>query len=297
MINERRRKMKRIHSVSLMLLILIVLMIASVNLAHTAPQTVSINNVKINYIEQGEGDEVIIFVHGYSGALGNWKLVLELLPEEYHAYALDLRGHGQSGKPGSYQLNEMIEDIYAFSQELGIEKFTYVGHSLGGKIGYKFALEHPDVLKAMFLIAPAPAHDFIPTEQRAAFLDQMTMVFNSPEVLRGFIAEDFAVPPSEKDLNELIKDAMAADPAAKKECATWWIGTNLEPQLKNIRVPTFILVGAKDRLPLDLERRYANAINGCLFEVLENNAHMIPYEAPQKVVDLLTSFIGDVSKQ
>jgi pimeloyl-ACP methyl ester carboxylesterase len=289
--------MKRISSVSLMLLILIVLMIASVNLAHTAPQTVSINNVKINYIEQGEGDEVIIFVHGYSGALGNWKLVLELLPEEYHAYALDLRGHGQSGKPGSYQLNEMIEDIYAFSQELGIEKFTYVGHSLGGKIGYKFALEHPDVLKAMFLIAPAPAHDFIPTEQRAAFLDQMTMVFNSPEVLRGFIAEDFAVPPSEKDLNELIKDAMAADPAAKKECATWWIGTNLEPQLKNIRVPTFILVGAKDRLPLDLERRYANAINGCLFEVLENNAHMIPYEAPQKVVDLLTSFIGDVSKQ
>ena len=85
--------MKRISSVSLMLLIVIVLMIASVNLAYTAPQSVTVNNVKINYIEQGEGDEVIVFVHGYSGALGNWKLVLELLPEEYHAYALDLRGH------------------------------------------------------------------------------------------------------------------------------------------------------------------------------------------------------------
>jgi len=289
--------MKRIPSVSLMLLILIFLMIASTNLAHTAPQSVTVNNVKINYVEQGEGDEVIIFVHGYSGALGNWKLVLELLPKEYHAYAIDLRGHGQSGRPGSYQLTEIIEDIYAFSQELGIEKFTYVGHSLGGKVGYKFALEHPGVLKAMFLIAPAPAHDFIPTEQQATFIDQMMMVFNSPEVLRGFIAEDFAVPPSEKDMNEFINDVMAADPAAQKESATWWAGTNLEPQLKDIRVPTFILAGALDRLPLDLERRYANAINGCLFEVLENNGHMIPYETPQKVVDLLTSFIGDVSKQ
>ena len=289
--------MKRITSVSLMLLILIFLMIASANLAHTAPQSVMVNNVKINYVEQGEGDEVIIFVHGYSGALGNWKSVLELLPKEYHAYALDLRGHGQSDNPGSYQFTEIIEDIYAFSQELEIEKFTYVGHSLGGKIGYKFALEHSDVLKAIFLIAPAPAHDFIPIEQRAAFLDQMMMVFTSPEVLRGFIAEDFVVPPSEKDMNEFINDVMAADPAAKKESATWWIGTNLEPQLKDIKVPTFILAGAKDRLPLDLERRYANAINGCLFKVLENNGHMIPWEDPQKVVDLLTSFIGDVTKQ
>ena len=76
------------------------------------------------------------------------------------------------------------------------------------------------MLKAMFLIATAPAHDFIPTEQQAAFIDQMMMVFNSPEVLRGFIAEDFAVPPSEKDMNEFINDVMATDPAAQKESAT-----------------------------------------------------------------------------
>ena len=141
-------------------------MIASANLANTAPKLVTVNNVKINYIEQGTGDEVIVFVHAYSGALGSLQWAFELLPKEYHAYALDLRGFGQSEKPSDYQLKEIIEDIYAFNQELGIEKFTYVGHSLGGTIGYKFAVEHPDVLKAMFLIAPAPAHDFMPTEQR-----------------------------------------------------------------------------------------------------------------------------------
>ena len=115
--------MKRITSVSLMLIILIVLMIAGANLAHTAPQSVTINNVKINYIEQGEGDEVIVFVHGYAGSLGNWKSVLELLPKEYHAYALDQRGHGQSDNPGSYQLAEFVEHYR-------IEMLVVVGNEL-----------------------------------------------------------------------------------------------------------------------------------------------------------------------
>ncbi len=62
-------------------------------------------------------------------------------------------------------------------------------------------------------------------------------------------------------------------------------------------VPTFIVAGAKDRLPLDWERRYANAIKGCRFKVLEDVGHMIQYDSPQRLIDLMTSFIKDVSKE
>jgi pimeloyl-ACP methyl ester carboxylesterase len=256
--------------------------------------SVTVNNVKLNYIEQGAGDEAVIFVHGYSGALGNWRELLYRLPREYHAYAFDLRGHGQSDKPGSYQLTEFAEDIYAFSRELGIGQFTYVGHSLGGKIGYQFAMDHPEMLKAMVLAAPAPAHDFIPPDQQASFIDMVISSFGSPEGLRGFF-EQTSKPPSEELMNELINDAMAADPAAKEECAVWWIATNLEPQLGDITIPTLIVAGAKDDLPIDWERRYANAIKRCRFEVWEDDGHFLPQESPQKFVDLLTSFITDVS--
>ena len=261
------------------------------------PQSVTVNGIKINYVEQGSGDERIVFVHGYAGFLENWKHVLELLPKEYHAYALDLRGSGGSEKPGSYKLNEMIEDIHAFSQKLGIKRFTWVGHSLGGKIGYKFALDHTDMLKAMFLIAPAPAHDFIPEAQRDAFINQITSVFGSADILRGFITKDFATPPNEEDINEFITKVMAVDPVAKKETAGWWVSTNLESQLGNINIPTFILVGAKDRLPIDWQKRYVKAIKECRFEVLQDVGHMVPYECPQKVVDLLTDFIQEVNKK
>jgi len=256
--------------------------------------SITANNVKINYIEQGAEDEVIVFIHGYSGALGNWREVMERLPKEYHAYALDLRGHGQSEKPGSYRLTEFAEDIYAFIRELGIGQFIYVGHSLGGKIGYQFALDHPEVLKAMVLAAPAPAHDFIPQDQRAGFIDMVTSAFGSPEGMRVFFGQ-IANPPSEELLIELINDAMMVDPTAKEECASWWISTNLETQLGDIRVPTLIMAGAKDDIPVDWERRYANAIDGCRFELFPNSGHSIPRENPQKFVDLLTRFIKDMS--
>ena len=146
--------------------------------------SVTINNVKINYVEQGSGDEVVVFVHGFAGGLRDWRETFNRMPKEYHAFALDQRGHGQSDRPGSYKLTEFVEDIYAFSQELGIGPFTYVGHSLGGKIGYQFALDHPDVLKAMVLATPAPAHDFIPMDQQSGFLDMVTSAWGSPEGLR-----------------------------------------------------------------------------------------------------------------
>jgi pimeloyl-ACP methyl ester carboxylesterase len=122
----------------------------------------------------------------------------------------------------------------------------------------------------------------------------VTSAWGSPEGLRGFFGQT-SRPPSEELLNELINDAMEADPAAIAQCAVWWISTNLEPQLDNIRVPTLIVAGAKDDLPIDWQRRYANEINGCRFEVLEDDGHFLPQESPQKFVDLLTSFITEVS--
>jgi pimeloyl-ACP methyl ester carboxylesterase len=258
--------------------------------------SVTVNNVKINYIEQGAGDEAVIFVHGMAGAIGNWRVVLEQLPKEYHAFALDLRGHGQSDKPGRYQLTQFVEDIYAFSQELGIERFTYVGHSMGGKIGYQFAADHQDVLKALVLACPSMVIVALPPDQLATMADQVKSAFASPEGARGFLEQSVNLY-NEEILNEVVNDAMTVGPAVVSEEFVSFMSTDLEPQLGNIRVPTLLLAGAKDTIPLDLQRLAANGIKGCRLEEWGDNGHFLPQESPQKFVDLLTSFIKDVSKE
>jgi 3-oxoadipate enol-lactonase len=254
--------------------------------------------VKINYIEQGSGDEVIIFVHGYASAKGVWKEVLELLPKEYHALALDQRGHGQSERPGSYQLTEFVEDIYAFSQELGIERFTYVGHSMGGKIGMKFALDHPDVLNTLVLVCPAAAFAF-PPDQIPAIKEGNRAMLATPESIRGYVEWEInGRPVSEKRINDMVNDMSSIDPAAIEGCADFLFSTDLIPQLTDIRVPTIIVVGAEDKtVTLDIARPTADAIKGSRFKILKDSSHFLPIESPQELVDLITSFIKDVSEE
>ncbi len=286
-------------SVLLILLISLLLMPACTMQAPKGPQTVTVNGVKINYVEQGSGDEVIIFVHGYASANGFWKDVLELLPTEYHVYALDLRGHGQSERPGSYQLTEFVEDIYAFSQELGIEKFLYVGQSMGGKIGMKFALEHPEVLNALVLVSPAAAFAF-PPDQVPEIREGTSAMLATPESIRGYVEWEInGRPVSEERINDAVNDMSSTDPAAKEKIADWLFSTDLTPQLGDVRAPTLIVTGAQDKTaPLDMVvRPTVDAIKGSRFEVFEDNGHFLPLENPQELVDLLTSFIKDVSKE
>ena len=230
--------------------------------------------------------------------------MLERLPKEYHAYALDLRGHGQSEKPGSYQLTELAEDIYAFSRELGIGRFTYVGHSMGGTLGLRFALDHPDVLETMVLVGHFPVHEWMTPDMQAPILamtgsddypSAMKVIFGSPEMIRGTLGQMFPTPPSEELMNELVNDAMATDPAAIGDCFAWMLSSGLEPHLVDIRVPTLIMVGAKDPSSPDATKQDANGIKGCRFELLEDSGHFLHIESPQKFDDLLTSFIKDAS--
>lgn len=265
--------------------------------------SVIVDNVKINYIEQGAGDEVIVFAHGFSAAGGTWKEVLELLPKEYHAYALDQRGHGQSDRPGSYELAQFAEDIYRFSQELGIGRFTYVGHSMGGPIGMKLALDHPGVLKAMVLSAPAPAHGIEMAPDMVAMMESMGVadmstamksMFSSPEMIRGNLAMNFTTPPNEERITELADYALAMDPGAIDGCFAWLMSPELEPRLGEIKAPTFIVAGGKDTIPVDAIRRTANGIKGSRLEVFEDNGHMLHVESPGMFVEVLTSFIREV---
>ena len=88
-------------------------------------------------------------------------------------------------------------------------------------------------------------------------------------------------------MNEFVRDFMAVDPVVQVDCFVWFMSIDLEPQLGDIKISALIIVGAKDTIPVDLERRYANAISGCRFEVWKDNGQYLVQERPQEFVDLL----------
>ena len=110
-------------------------------------QVFSSDGVPIHYSVSGEGTPVIL-LHGFGVNAGiNWRLpgISADLAIQYQVIAMDLRGHGASGRPDSYGL-EMVEDVVRLMDHLGIERAHVVGYSLGGVITLKLASEHPERL-------------------------------------------------------------------------------------------------------------------------------------------------------
>src|SRR5215213_10409529 len=110
--------------------------------------------VQLHYAERGDrAGEVIVFLHGYSDSWYSFSRVLPLLSAEYHAFAFDQRGHGDSDKPECcYTGDDYADDVNAFMDAVGIEKATLVGDSSGGMIAQRVALDYPHRVSRLVLI-------------------------------------------------------------------------------------------------------------------------------------------------
>ena len=119
-------------------------------------KTIKVWGLNIRYVEAGEGP-VVILLHGLADSLLSWYCNIDALADAgFRVIAPDLPGSGDSDKPDhlEYDSNSAVEFIYDFSQELGISKLSLVGNSAGGLISGLFALEHPEMVSNMTLVAP-----------------------------------------------------------------------------------------------------------------------------------------------
>src|SRR5262249_34318530 len=121
---------------------------------------VQAGTVKLQYFEHGTGPEQLVLVHGYRSSGRIWRLVQEALdPARFRSLALRNRGAGDSERTAAeadYTVESFARDLFATTQALGLRGFTLVGHSMGGATVTQFALDHPELVKALVVLNPAP---------------------------------------------------------------------------------------------------------------------------------------------
>jgi len=200
------------------------------------------DGVKINFIEKGEGEPVVL-IHGFAASAQlNWGIpgIIDALAKNYHVIALDNRGHGKSGKPHEvekYGIN-MVEDVVRLLDHLKIPKAHIVGYSMGGFITTKLVISHPervvsavigaagwhedaeerlkltdeigDSLEAGTGIAPlmkalTPDGQPVPSDEQLKFANTMLMLLNDPKALAAAIRgmRDLNVTKSELQANKV----------------------------------------------------------------------------------------------
>ena len=111
--------------------------------------------MRLNFQVQGDGPPLIT-IHGFLGALNNWRAMSNRLSEHYRVYSVDLRNHGRSPHSGVMNYSVMAHDLGEFLDEHGLASASIIGHSLGGKVAMQFALEFSERGDKLVIVDIAP---------------------------------------------------------------------------------------------------------------------------------------------
>ena len=106
----------------------------------------------------------LVIMHGLLGASRNWQTIGKALKDRFDIHILDLRNHGNSPHADTMRWSELTADLSAYLKANDLKDVTLMGHSLGGKIGMKFACDHSAVVKKLIIVdiaakAYPPYHD------------------------------------------------------------------------------------------------------------------------------------------
>jgi 3-oxoadipate enol-lactonase len=212
-----------------------------------------------------------------------WDRLTEVLTPAYRVVRHDLRGHGRSPVPaGPYTVEELASDVVALADTLGVERFGFVGLSLGGAIGQLLALSHPDRLAAAVLCCTVPVFgDPSGWTERAALVRAEGMgVLGEATKSRWFTDGFRAAQPEQVD--RFIAMITGLDPEGYASCCEALAGFDTTHRLGDITVPTRVVAGADDPVSTVPHcGRMAAAIPGADLVVIDDASHIASVEQPE----------------
>ncbi|MGI9205058.1 MAG: alpha/beta fold hydrolase [Woeseiaceae bacterium] len=124
-------------------------------------KTVRANSINLHIRVGGEGPGLLL-LHGHPQTHYIWHKIADRLAKEYTVVAADLRGYGDSDKPGptdgaiNYSKRVMAQDQLALMSQLGFERFSILAHDRGARVAHRLAQDHPHSVQRMILLDIAP---------------------------------------------------------------------------------------------------------------------------------------------
>lgn len=279
------------------------------NIKYQTDKVTLSNGCNIAYIDEGQGDTTLLFVHGLAMYGHSWVLNIAYLKQYYRCIAIDLPGNGYSDNcDHTYGINFYSGCVYDFMQKLGLKNAVLVGHSMGGQICINLVANQPDAAQKLVLCAPAGLETFNGLQRSVYkgtinFLDLFSSEENS---LRKVVRTSFYQYPeqTEEMLQELI-GIMHDEPIGRyrktiEECINGMLDEPVYDKLVLLEPPVLIIYGERDALipnrlihPITTRKLAEDAIkhiaNGRL-EMIPQCGHFLQLEKPSKVNHLIREF-------
>jgi pimeloyl-ACP methyl ester carboxylesterase len=261
---------------------------------------------RVNYVEMGEGSPVVL-VHGLSGCWQNWLENIPHLARRHRVIALDLAGFGDSELPQEeISIPGYGRFVDAFLGEIGIERATLVGNSMGGFISAETAISHPSRVERLVLVSAAGlmrvGNRRATAIERAARLihPAMAALFARREHLvrrpraRRWMLYGVARHPERLEPELVYEVASGAGKPGFLDALNAIANYDFRDRLPEIAVPTLIVWGRNDYVvPVAGANEYEQLIPNSRRVIFEDTGHVPMLERPARFNQLVEGFLAE----
>ncbi len=252
---------------------------------------VVIGDQVVHYEVIGRGRPVI-FLHGWLGSWRYWFPSMEAVSRSFRAFSFDFWGFGGSQRRRTTGGIEVYSSqVIQFLDALGIDRAMLVGHSMGGMVAMKTALDHPErVLQVVTVGAPFQGHALSWLLKLARYRTLVHMFADSAwlrrTVFRFFIGEF-----NDPSLSEILNDTVKSSADTLCYTVRSMLATDLRPELSNLRVPALVIHGGRDDVVSPKQVDLFDHISAAGVVVLRESRHFPFLDDTDLFNELLVRFL------
>ncbi|MFA6150106.1 MAG: alpha/beta hydrolase [Chitinophagaceae bacterium] len=268
------------------------------------------NGSSVSYMDEGAGEQTILFIHGLATFGGTWQPNVDGLKSHFRCIAIDLPGNGYSDKGDlPYSIQYYAACVFDFIKLMKLKNVVLCGHSMGGQIAMTLLLNAPDAAEKLVLCAPAGFEQFNVFEKTMyrSMIGMADMFSTNESNLRQSIYTSFYKNPSQADglIDEMTKIIRSYPATAYKKMLDASIeGMMNEPvfnRLGEIHVPVLVIFGELDALipnkllhPISTDQLARNAVArmpDASLEMIPFAGHFVQWEKAEKVNEAILHFL------
>ena len=229
---------------------------------------------------------VVILLHGFGASLETWNGWATPLSGRYRVISIDLPGFGLTGPDpkGNYSDARSVQILVGLMDQLSIDRANVIGNSLGGRIAWTFAAQHPERVTRLLLVSPdgfaSPGFEYDKASQTPLLMKALPYV--APRnMLKANLAASYARPEHLSDATLTRYRDMMLAPGVRSAILARMEQTILRdpaPVLARITTPTLLVWGEKDAMiPISNAADYLRAVPNAMLVRLPNLGH-VPFE-------------------
>lgn len=248
-------------------------------------------NTGVHYEQVGRGRPVI-FLHGWLGSWQYWEPAMSAAGQSFRAYSVDFLGFGySSNRTQQSGIETYSRQVIQFMNALGIDQAMLVGHSMGGMVAMKTALDYPQRVQQVVTVgAPFEGSSLSWLLKLTRYRPIADAFARWPWVRRRAFAF-FLGNNVGSSMNKILDDTLKSNAETLHYTVNSMLQTDLRPELPNLRVPALVIHGGRDDVVDPRQVDLFNSISSAAVVLLRDSRHFPFLEGDDLFNELLLRFL------